>query len=85
MILCCVSRVFKLEIVRHYIQKTRDISPNNKQKVFKLWDHIYKIRDISVNNIQVESVEVYVDEENVLCFENTFHRKYSPCMHDVGG
>ena len=34
--------------------------------MFQLWDHIYKIRDIAVNNIQVESVEVYVDEENTL-------------------
>ena len=60
MILCCVSRVFKLEIVQHYIQETRDISLNNKQEVFQLWDRIYKIRDISVNNIQVGIVEVYV-------------------------
>ena len=48
--------------------------------MFQLWDHIYKIRDIAVNNIQVESVEVYADEENTFCFENNFARKYSPCV-----
>ena len=43
------------------------LSEKQVRKVFKLLDHIYKIRDLSLNNIQVESVQVYVDEENILC------------------